>query len=46
MEPKYIVETEEENEVIEKSSCDRPYEEIEDGYIYDRGFYTTPNGSF
>ena len=46
MEPKCIVETVEENEVIEKSSCDRPYEEIEDGYIDDRGFYTTPNGSF
>ena len=25
---------------------DRPYEEVEDGYIDDRGFYTTPNGSF
>jgi hypothetical protein len=23
-----------------------PYEEVEDGYIDDRGFYTTPNGSF
>ena len=26
--------------------CDRPFEEVEDGYIDDRGFYTTPNGSF
>ena len=25
---------------------DRPYEEVEDGYIDDRGFYTTPNESF
>ena len=25
---------------------DRPYEEEEDGYIDDRGFYTSPNGSF
>ena len=33
-------------EEIEKSFCDRPYEEVEDGYIDDRGFYTTPNGSF
>ena len=30
----------------EKTFCDRPYEEVEDGYIDDRGFYTTPNGSF
>ena len=33
-------------EEIEKPFCDRPYEEVEDGYIDDRGFYTTPNGSF
>ncbi len=33
-------------EDIEKPFCDRPYEEVEDGYIDDRGFYTTPNGSF
>ena len=33
-------------EDTEKSFCDRPYEEVEDGYIDDRGFYTTPNGSF
>ena len=26
--------------------CDRSFEEVEDGYIDDRGFYTTPNGSF
>ena len=25
---------------------DRPYEEDEDGYIDERGFYTSPNGSF
>ena len=30
----------------EKPFCDRPFEEVEDGYIDDRGFYTTPNGSF
>ena len=46
MEPKYIVEKLEESEEKEKPFCDRPYEEIEDGYIDDRGFYTTPNGSF
>ena len=33
-------------EEIERPFCDRPYEEVEDGYIDDRGFYTTPNGSF
>ena len=42
MEPKDNVECEEEN----KSFCDRPFEEVEDGYIDDRGFYTSPNGSF
>ena len=36
----------EEPEVVEKPFCDRPFEEVEDGYIDDRGFYTTPNGSF
>ena len=39
----------EDPEVIEKpfcEFCERPYEEVEDGYIDDRGFYTTPNGSF
>ena len=30
----------------EKPFCDCPFEEVEDGYIDDRGFYTTPNGSF
>lgn len=25
---------------------ERPFEEVEDGYVDDRGFYTTPNGSF
>ena len=33
-------------EEIEKAFCERSYEEVEDGYIDDRGFYTTPNGSF
>ena len=33
-------------EDIEKPFCERPFEEVEDGYIDDRGFYTTPNGSF
>ena len=42
MEPKDNIECEEEN----KSFCDRPFEEVEDGYIDDRGFYTSPNGSF
>ena len=30
----------------EKEFIDRPFEEVEDGCIDDRGFYTTPNGSF
>ena len=42
MEPKDNIECEEEN----KTFCDRPFEEVEDGYIDDRGFYTSPNGSF
>ena len=46
MEPTSKLETLEENDPIEKPFCDRPYEEVEDGYIDDRGFYTTPNGSF
>ena len=33
-------------EEVEKPFCERPFEEVEDGYIDDRGFYTTPNGSF
>ena len=36
----------EDPEVLEKPFCERPYEEVEDGYVDDRGFYTTPNGSF
>ena len=36
----------EELENLETAFCDRPYEEVEDGFIDDRGFYTTPNGSF
>ena len=31
---------------VQKPFYDRPYEEEEDGYIDDRGFYTSPNGSF
>ena len=46
MEPNTKLETTEENDQNEKPFCDRPYEEVEDGYIDDRGFYTTPNGSF
>ena len=46
MEPNSKIEKVEENEQNEKTFCDRPYEEVEDGYIDDRGFYTTPNGSF
>ncbi len=42
MEPKENNEFEDENNIF----CDRPFEEVEDGYIDDRGFYTTPNGSF
>ena len=30
----------------EKTFIDRPFEEVENGYIDDRGFYTSPNGSF
>ena len=46
MEPSSKLETIEEYEQIEKTFCDRSFEEVEDGYIDDRGFYTTPNGSF
>ena len=46
MEPNAKIEITEENEQGEKTFCDRPYEEVEDGYVDDRGFYTTPNGSF
>ena len=42
MEPKSNNECEDENNTF----CDRPFEEVEDGYIDDRGFYTSPNGSF
>ena len=45
MEPKTNIECKEEKE-MDKSFCDRPFEEVEDGYVDDRGFYTTPNGSF
>ena len=34
------------DEDTEKPFCERPFEEVEDGYYDDRGFYTTPNGSF
>ena len=30
----------------QKPFYDRPYEEEEDGFIDERGFYTSPNGSF
>ena len=36
----------EESDFKENLFCDRSFEEVEDGYIDDRGFYTTPNGSF
>ena len=36
----------EDSDITGKPFCDRPFEEVEDGYIDDRGFYTTPNGSF
>ena len=36
----------EEQDFKENLFCDRSFEEVEDGYIDDRGFYTTPNGSF
>ena len=42
MEPKNNNECEDESNTF----CDRPFEEVEDGYIDDRGFYTSPNGSF
>ena len=45
MEPKTNIECKEEKE-MDKPFCDRPFEEVEDGYVDDRGFYTTPNGSF
>ena len=38
--------TEEEDEENENIFFDRPFEEVEGGYIDDRGFYVTPNGSF
>ena len=34
------------NNQDDKSFCERSFHEVEDGYIDDRGFYTTPNGSF
>ena len=46
MDPNCNIETIEENDQIDKPFCERPYEETEDGYFDDRGFYTTPNGSF
>ncbi len=44
--PSQVQNAPEESENVEKPFCERPYEEVEDGYIDDRGFYTTPNGSF
>ena len=35
-----------ESDFGEKPFYNRPFEEVEDGFIDDRGFYTTPNGSF
>ena len=34
------------NTIDMKPFYERPYEKEEDGYIDDRGFYTSPNGSF
>ena len=36
--PKIQNSTEDEPEDVEKPFCDRPFEEVEDGYIDDRGF--------
>ena len=44
MEHKPEIKESEENK--EKPFFVRPYEEVENSYIDDRGFYTTPNGSF
>ena len=44
MEPKSEKKESKKNE--EKPFFVRPYEEVENGFIDDRGFYTTPNGSF
>lgn len=38
--------TEEDKDELLKDFCEREYEEVEDGFIDNRGFYTTPNGSF
>ena len=46
IQPKVAAPVAEDHEAEEKPFCERPYEEVEDGYIDDRGFYTTPNGSF
>ena len=46
MEPNCNNKSTEENEPGDRPFCDRPYEEVEDGFVDDRGFYTTPNGSF
>lgn len=46
MEPKSNDNTNQEINLNEKPFYERPFKEIEDGYIDDRGFYTTPNGSF
>lgn len=35
-----------EEESNEKPFFDRPFEEVEGGYFDERGFYTTPDGSF
>ena len=46
MEPKNNDESKEEISQDDKPFFDRPFETVENGYIDDRGFYTTPNGSF
>ena len=46
MEPKKSSESKKEISKDEYPFYDRPFETVEDGYIDDRGFYTTPNGSF
>ena len=46
MEPKPNDESKEVISPNDKPFFDRPFEIVENGYIDDRGFYTTPNGSF
>jgi hypothetical protein len=46
MEPKNNEESKEDISDNDIPFFDRPFEEVDNGYIDDRGFYTTPNGSF